>query len=222
MRIAFITSYPLDVSIGSGVVRLIEGFTSALNELGHVAHIISPPEIKFTNYLKLANERLRFNRSLRTHDFSSYDAIIGSDFDGYNLKIPSRIRYYNINGGILADIASFESGKTRKIIQHLAGREKQNAEKALKVIVPSEYTRQRVHYHYGIDTDKISVIPLGIDVNRLKLFCKKNKRNNKIPPQRLCVARQYPRKGIADLVRAFAFIVKKMPQTSTTYLLVKL
>lgn len=58
----------------------------------------------------------------------------------------------------------------------------------------------------GIKEEKITVIGIGIDLNRFRVSAKKKqKRDINI----LCVARLVPEKGIEDLVRAFLEIKKK-------------
>jgi len=163
MRIAFLTSYPLDISIGSGVIRLLQGFSNGLRAVGHFVDIIHPKNYSSSNYLNLANQRLRFNRQVASTELSIYDCVIGSDFDGYTLELAPEIRYFALNAGILADIVRFEEGHIKKTLEHLASREKQNVQKAEKIIVPSRYTRQQIHQLYDVDLDKITVAPLGID-----------------------------------------------------------
>ena len=163
MRIAFLTSYPLDVRIGSGVIRTIQCFSNSLRIAGHSTDIIHPKSFTSSNYLNLANQRLQFNRQIVAKEFSKYDLVIGSDFDGYALKLPPETRYFALNAGILADIVRFEEGRVQKTLQHLACREKQNVQKAEKVIVPSHYTAQQVKRFYEVDSGNIAVVPLGID-----------------------------------------------------------
>lgn len=202
MRIAFLTSYPLDVRIGSGVVRMIKGYHEAMLRLGYDSTIIHP-DFFDNDPVQLACKRLAFNRGLNPRHFNRYDFVIGSDFDGYALDLSGRSTFIALNAGALADILQFESGKEKAVIRHLAEREAQNVRRAKRVIVPSAYSADSVAKYYKIKRDKIAVIPLGIDSKKwieiIDHGPDQEKRNKNI----LCVARQYKRKGISDLIRAF-------------------
>ena len=208
LRIALISSFPANVSVGSGVVRIVQGYGQILKEQGFHVDLIQP-EFQPTSYLNLAVQRLRFNKILQPEN---YDLMIGSDFDGFTITdrgLPKIV----LNAGILADIVRFESGKTQRVLKHLSLRECQNVLSAQAVIVPSKYTAQKVQELYGVSSRRLHIIPLGIDWERWQTHLSKASQSRKRPPTILCVAKQYPRKGIADLIRAFAKILTELSQT---------
>ncbi len=206
-RIALLTSFPPDVTVGSGVVRMIIGYAKALRQVGLQAEIVHPT-FKPTSYLNLAVRRLTFNKKLKLAD---YDLLIGSDFDGFAFAAGSMPKIV-LNGGILADIVRFENGPTRRILEHLSKRECQNVRSALRVVVPSAYTARKVRQYYGVSPERIAVIPLAIDRDYWQNLLHHAKEEFSRPPTILCVAKQYRRKGIADLIRAFSLVRKKVSQ----------
>lgn len=200
LKIAIITSFPLDLTVGSGVVRMILGYATALKSLGHRVQIFHP-QFKANSYLNLAVRRLTFNKKL-TIPQGKFDLVIVSDFDGFalsHLNIPK----IALNAGILADIVQFEKGKVRQILTHLAKRECQNVKHSDLVVVPSHYTARKITEYYQVKAEKIVVIPLGIDLAFWESLQKETHRFSKNNIEFLCVARQYPRKGIPDLLKAF-------------------
>ncbi len=200
LKIAIITSFPLDLTVGSGVVRMILGYAEAFKTLGHQVQILHS-HFKARSYLNLAVQRLVFNKRLSLRQ-EQFDLLLVSDFDGFTLKqLP--IPKIALNAGILADIVRFESGQTRQILRHLAKRECQNVNTSDLVVVPSQYTARKVTEYYGVKEQKLVVIPLGIDLPLWKSLREKSRRVSKKTIEILCVARQYPRKGIADLLKAF-------------------
>lgn len=81
-------------------------------------------------------------------------------------------------------------------------------QKAQAVIVPSEFTRQDIIEHCGVDAKKIRVIPLGIADRFRPLVpdeCVAVRSKYDLPPQYvLFVGALQPRKNLARLFRAFA------------------
>ncbi|HID37962.1 MAG TPA: glycosyltransferase family 1 protein [Calditrichaeota bacterium] len=208
MNFAFLTSYPLDVRIGSGVIRTLVGWQLGLQKLKqHSTLIVS--QIKATTLLSLTNQRLQFNRCITKMDFGLYDYFIGSDFDGYRLDVGKLPPYFVFNGALLADIARFEEGRTAKILKHLARREQQNMQKAIAVFVPSLFSADKVSSLYHIPENKIHLIPLGNDYTEWQQLLSQAGIMTNSKKIILSVARQYPRKGIADLLKAFTLIRKK-------------
>jgi glycosyltransferase involved in cell wall biosynthesis len=93
----------------------------------------------------------------------------------------------------------------------LARLEGANARRAHRVVTTSQYCRKRISFHYHVPLERISIVPEGIDVAdwRSSLAAAPPKPDHH--PTILCVARQYPRKHVADLVQAFALLLKYVP-----------
>jgi len=134
MKIVILTSFPLDVRAGSGVIRSLEGFCSAFRAAGHSCRIFH--QETGTDYSDLNRKRLEFNEYLKSLDLRSYDLVIGSDFDGYLLDTEKLQDYVVFCGGVLADVVRFEKGEAKKTLQDFAGREKINLQKARLVLSP--------------------------------------------------------------------------------------
>jgi alpha-1,3-rhamnosyl/mannosyltransferase len=83
-----------------------------------------------------------------------------------------------------------------------------SARRSQAVITISEFTRDRLVYHYGLDPKKIVVTPLGVDRRWRPLALEEaTERLRGIdPPQRfvLAVGNLHPRKNIPRLIRAVA------------------
>jgi len=209
MKIAILTSFPLDVRAGSGVVRTLEGFCSAFRSAGNTCRIFHQETCP--DYSNLNRKRLEFNEHLKNLDLSLFDLVIGSDFDGWLLDTDNLQDYVVFCGGVLADITRFEKGEAKKDLLDFADKEKINLEKARLVLAPSQYAADKICSLYKIPSAKIKTVPLGIDLSEWdSLFAKSGKTvgREKII---LCTAKQYPRKGIADLIKAFALVCKELP-----------
>ncbi len=193
---------------------MINGYFQALKELNQHIQLLQP-DFKPKSYLNLAVQRLTFNKTLLPQSLDEFDVLIGSDFDGFTISHFKGTKVV-FNAGILADIVRFERGKIAKILSHLARRECQNVQSAKLVIVPSAYTAKKVAELYRVSPDKIRIIPMGFDHSFWAKLRQKVKVKTRKPPGILCVARQYPRKGIDDLLKSFALVLNKMPQARLT------
>lgn len=213
MRIALITSWPMDERIGSGVVRMFRGLNEGFKSNGHQS-IIVHPDYNESDPLKLANRRLAYNRRLKNKKFSDYDLIIASDFDGFALPGEVLKKFLVIGAGLMAELVEFEEDRNKKIIRHLACRERQNMTRARKIITPSRYSAEAVNRLYGISKDKIYEIPLGINFIEWNQYLNNFKVLIREGINILCVARQYRRKGINDLLLAFSMVRRTVPDVS--------
>jgi len=204
----------MDVRIGSGVVRMIQGMNTALNKIGHKSSIIHP-DYYTTDYLKLAELRIEFNSNLKRYDLSQYDAVIGTDFDGY--AVASSIKnYFVMSGGILADIIRFESDPIIGILKKFSHLESENFDSAKTVFVPSLYSASVLTELYGVSRNRIKTIPLGIDLDEWVKLLEKTPLQSRQWSAILCVARHYPRKGIQDLLYAFCGVREELPNVQLT------
>ncbi len=210
MKIAILTSYPLDVRAGSGVIRTLEGLCSAFKTAGNSCcfyHLKSR-----WDYTDLTNLRLEYNNYLKELDLSSYDLVIGSDFDGWMIDVSNLQDYVVFNGGVLADVVRFESGAAKDDLISFAGKEKINLQKARLILAPSLYAAERIHSLYEIHSSKIKITPLGIDVKKWDLLLSNAVTINNGIKNILCVAKQYSRKGTADLIKAFVLVSREYPE----------
>lgn len=204
MRIAFLDSWLQQVAEGSGTAAAIGGLGRALRAHGHHVARIAPPVAWPPN---LTLRRLLFNlyvpALLRT---LPYDLIVGVDIDGVLVAGRVTTPYVCSVKGVIAEELQHERGNVRRLLWLLSRLERINARRAPLVITTSDYCRRSIQHHYGVPAERIRLVPEGIDLAAWPP-----------PPPRgagqtiLCVARQYPRKHIADLIRAFAQVRQHLP-----------
>ena len=213
IRIAFVDSWLKSSAQGSGTAVGITGLQQALHHLGHSVTRVSPASDRPRNlHLRRLLFNSRLSRLLRTQEF---DFAVGFDIDGF-LYSPHRQRLPFVASikGVLAEEAHQERGSPRRLLMALSYLERRNARHADLVLATSRYCQQAIERHYGIPTDKIRIVPEGIDLSRW------NKLAKETPRQRdgrtiLCVARQYPRKRIDDLMRSLVRVRSVVPEVRT-------
>lgn len=219
LRIAFLDSWLQTATEGSGTAVGISGLEQALQHEGHSVERIAPPATGWWTRLPITLRRLLFNLLLPLRfDARAYDLAVGFDWDGvFRSSLATRHSslvthpYICSIKGVIAEELQHEQGRIRFLFMLLAQLEGRNARRADRVITTSEYCRQRIVDHYRVPAHKIGIVPEGIDVAAWTQALAT------IPPATdqartiLCVARQYPRKHIADLLHAFALIRQRVP-----------
>jgi glycosyltransferase involved in cell wall biosynthesis len=139
--------------------------------------------------------------------------VVGFDLDGWRWSAsrPAASRYLVSLKGVAADEARFSrSGAERLLLSTLAAFERRNAESADRVLVPSEYSARFIEARYGIPRERISIVPEPIEMSAWDEL----RGSAPLPPRRptiLSVARQYPRKDTATLLRAFPVVRRAVP-----------
>lgn len=217
MRIAFLDSWLQDAACGSGTAVAIGGLASALIRRGHTVERLVPRG-RWPRSLLL--RRLWFNLTLparfgrggfgRGGEAGSYDLIVGFDIDGVRLAGSSPAPYACSIKGVLAEESRCERGWPRRMLAGLALLERRNARRAPLVLSTSRYCIDRIRHHYGVPAQRLALVPEGIDLELWQSStdpaavadldaCRE-------PFTVLCVARQYPRKRIVDLIDAFATV----------------
>jgi glycosyltransferase involved in cell wall biosynthesis len=205
-RIALLDSWLQTAMEGSGTAVAIGGLGEELRRQGHQVDRITPQ----IGRLPITLRRLWFNLTLPfTFDSSAYDVVVGFDFDG--VWLPRKRPYLCSIKGIIAEELQHERGRVRLLFQLLAKFEGRNARRADRVITTSEYCRQRIVEHYGVPADRIRIVPEGIDLAAWEAAFATIPLHSDHRPTILCVARQYPRKHITDLLHAFALLRPYLP-----------
>lgn len=204
MRIAFLDSWLQHVAEGSGTAAAIGGLGRALRAHGHHVARIAPPVAWPTN---LTLRRLLFNlyvpALLRT---LPYELIVGVDIDGVFVAGRVTTPYVCSIKGVIAEELQHERGNVRRLLWLLSRLERMNARQSPLIITTSTYCRQSIHRHYGVPPERIRLVPEGIDLTQWPAPVARDGGQTI-----LCVARQYPRKHIADLIRAFAQVRQRLP-----------
>jgi glycosyltransferase involved in cell wall biosynthesis len=204
LRIAFLTSTPLNVDRGSGTYVGISTLARELRNQGHKLDIFAPalPAPVYTL------QRVWFNEWLRWRDLHHYDLVVGFDMDGYAVRVP----HVAAIKGVIADEAHFEHGVTRRLMLLQAHYEKRNVRRAGAIIATSSHSAARIEELYSPPRPPV-VVPELIDLRAWReLFNAAEER--RAPANRftvLAVARLYRRKRIDVLLRAAAVLAPEFP-----------
>lgn len=145
-----------------------------------------------------------------------YDLVVGFDIDGFRYAAQAgNTRYICSIKGVLAEELQHERGTVRLLLWSLSRLEHINARRADLVLTTSAYCRHKIHQHYAVPLQRIRIVPEGIDLPGwqqalARLAVPRD------PFAILCVARQYPRKCIADLLHAFVRVQQEEPHARLT------
>ena len=209
MKIAFLDSWLQSSAQGSGTAVGIGGLEQALRSLGHEVTRLSPTSPRPAD---LTLRRLLFNlqlpRLLQNH---RYDLVVGFDIDGFLWSgHASATRYVVSIKGVLAEESLQETGRWRWLLWALSRLERLNARRAPLVVTTSDYCRRAIVRHYGVPVERIRLVPEGIDLTRWQRIAAEPRHSDGATI--LCVARQYRRKHVADLLRAIPRVRQNIPQ----------
>jgi glycosyltransferase involved in cell wall biosynthesis len=195
-RLIFVTGTSATVAEGSGTWVGISVLRDAIVALGHEVTILArQPSVS----------RLGFNIRIRKELRSiQADAVIGFDLDGVFAPKGKPLHVAAIKG-VLADEARHERGISRIALAIQARLERRHVRRADRVITTSAYSAGRIAKFYGVDREKIAVVPELIDLEAWQRALAEAPREAG-PPRILTVAHLYPRKGVDTLLRAFASI----------------
>ncbi len=211
LRIAFLDSWLQTAVDGSGTAVGIDGLEQTLRRHGHTVDRIAPPTHGLWRRLPITARRLCFNlllpQRLRP---SAYDLVVGFDWDGVWLR-RGRTPFVCSIKGIIAEELQHERGRIRLLFSLLARLEGMNARRADRVLTTSRYCRDRIARHYRVPAANIAIVPEGIDVGEWRAALVAAPPRRDLRPTILCVARQYPRKHVADLIAAFALLCAHVP-----------
>jgi glycosyltransferase involved in cell wall biosynthesis len=208
VRIAFLTSTPLDIARGSGTFAGISTLARAAEGLGAEVAFFTPDKHLPVYTL----ERLWFNRRLRRADLGGFDAVVGFDMDGYLVAGRHPGPHIASIKGVIADELRFERGVTRRLMAVQAVCEHKHVCRANLIITTSRYAARRIQECYELARTP-HIVPECIDLEGwADLFT----RNPAAPdPSKFTVfsvCRFYPRKRLDVLLRAAARLRTRIPQ----------
>lgn len=209
MNIAFIDSWVQSSAEGSGTAVAINGLHHTLQKRGIRVTRLAPLQPWPRN---LTARRLLFNLHLPAIlSHLRYDLAVGFDIDGFLWsKRERRTPYLASIKGVLAEESRQERGAVRRLLWSLSRLEGVNARHADGVITTSDYCRRAIRRHYGVAEQRVRLVPEGIDLKRWRRIAREAPRRSD-GATILCVARQYPRKHIADLLRAMPLVRAAIP-----------
>ncbi len=208
LRIAFVDSWLQTAVAGSGTAVAIGGLEAALREQGHLVDRHAPTPDRWPLTLR----RLRFNLLVSDRlRRSTYDLVVGFDIDGCGFAVVPNKPYVCSIKGVIAEELQHERGHVWLLFQLLARIEGWNARRARRVLTDSAYARAAVHQHYRVPLDRIGLVPEGIDLARWQDTVAELPAKPHSNPTILCVARQYHRKHVDDLLSAAALLRRHLP-----------
>jgi len=219
LRIAFINSWRSESFDGSGTAVGIRSLAKGLALLGHEVSVVRPKG----GSPGLAR-RLLFNLRLpsQLRNSAPFHLVVGFDIDGFRWAPAQRtdVPYVVSLKGIAADEARFSrSWGERAFLSMLARIERRNALAADRVLVPSRYSAGIARHAYGIPEERIGVVPEAVDLApwravraaRDEVRTERGEVDARSSPTLtiLSVARQYPRKDTATLLRAMPSVLAR-------------
>ncbi len=143
------------------------------------------------------------------------DLVLGVDLDGFLWARRRRIPFVASLKGIIADELKNERGWVRVLLGLQARWERRNTERADQVIVASAYSAEVAGREYGLTADRLAIVPEAIDLETwdAQFGQARGRVENRREAARvvLSVARMYPRKHLADLLRAAVPLRARIP-----------
>lgn len=204
MRLALLTSEPLDVARGSGTAVAIARLRDGLEREGVAVPVLTPPRARHNGTVA----RWRFNRSLRGMSFREYDAVLGVNGDGWMAAPTFDVPYIALVKALYAGALEHEHGATRQLLRVQAGWEAAGARRADLVVVPSAYVKAEVVRRYGIAERRVRVVAEPFDPDAWAARLPANLRGG---ARVLCVAHLYPRKRVDELLDAWPAVRAARP-----------
>lgn len=206
MRVVFLSSTPASAPEGSGTFVALAGIVRGLGALGHDVTV----------------RPLRLRTSFHTLDRWLYnvgtllsppraDVVVGVDLDGFLWARRRDRRYVAALKGVIADELRNERGWVRALLTLQARWERENVERADRVAVTSQYSARVARDAYGIEPEKLVVIPEPIDLADWRRRFANAPVRTTSPPVVLAVARMYPRKRLEDLLTAAIPLQNRIP-----------
>jgi glycosyltransferase involved in cell wall biosynthesis len=142
--------------------------------------------------------------------------VVGFDLDGGLLARGTPDAPYAVAlKGVMADEARFERGRDLARFRALLPLERRNARRADVVLCTSGYSRARAIEAYGLDPDRVRVVPEGIDASAWEPVERAARARPGPSPDGgviLNVARQYRRKNTELLIRALPRVRAARPR----------
>lgn len=210
MRLAFLTSTPLNVQGGSGTFVGIAALRRALQEQGHHIDLIAPAP--GPTPLGHAAQRIAFNLRAGSRLAAlgpDLDGVIGFDLDGCLLR--HRAPFVASIKGVLAEELTFERGVVRGSLWVQSRFERLNVHRAPLVLTTSAYARARIAADYGVSAAKIAVVPELIDLAHWRAALAAAGPRRTWNPTILTVCHLYPRKSVAVLLHALPRVLAAVP-----------
>jgi glycosyltransferase involved in cell wall biosynthesis len=211
LRIAVLSSTPLNAIEGSGTFVGIAGLHRGLAALGHAVDV--RPLRRRTGFHTL--DRWLYNVGVVLSPPADVDLVVGVDLDGFLWARRRRLPFVASLKGVIADELQNERGWVRRLLSIQARWERLNTRRADLVMVTSRYSADVVQRRYGVPATRLAVVPEPIDLVAWDEQFARAPRRPRSGPVILSVARMYPRKRLSDLLRATAILTARIPEART-------
>jgi len=196
-RLLFVTGTPADVRGGSGTYVGISVLQRAVEALGHEVELLAPGSRGGVSL----QARVLFNiRARSAAGRRAPDVVVGFDWDGLFLR-SGAVHVASIKG-VIAEEATFERGIPWLRLTTEAFLERRHVRRADRVLAPSRHSAERLAVDYGLDPERMRVVPEPIDLARWRKALEDAPGVSAETPAILCVAHLYPRKDVATLLDA--------------------
>jgi phosphatidyl-myo-inositol dimannoside synthase len=211
LRVAFLDSWRPSSHDGSGTAVAIANLERGLQALGHRVTVLRPRAARGPLLLRRLLHNLALPARLRRE--GPFDLVVGFDIDGVWWSARARHPrpgFVVALKGIAADEARFAAGGDRILLRLLARLERRNAQGASAVLVPSRYSAEVARARYDLLADRVRVVPEPLDLEPWDALIA-DAPPRPAEPTILSVARQYPRKDTATLLRALPLVRDRIP-----------
>src|SRR5262249_19684348 len=207
LRIAVLSSTPLNPIEGSGTFVGIAGLHHGLTSLGHQVEI--RPLGRRTGFHTL--DRYLYNVGVAVAPPRGFDLVVGVDLDGFLWARRRRLPFVASLKGIIADELRNERGWVRVLLSVQARWEQLNTQRADLVHVTSHYCADVARREDGVPERRLPVRPESIHLDAWDAEFGRAARRPRRGPVVLAVARAYPRKRLQDLLHAAAALERRVP-----------
>lgn len=208
MRIAVLTSTPLNPREGSGTYVSLANFRAGLEAWGHTVEL--RPLRTRTRFHTF--DRWLYNAGVAAAPPRDADLVVGYDLDGFLwARRRGRQPFVVLLKGIIADELRNERGLVRVLLSVQARWERRNTARADAVLVPSHYSAAVAQDVYGVPASRIGVVPESIDLAAWQARLAAAPRRPRAGPTVLAVGRTYARKRFPDLLQAAARLRSAIP-----------
>lgn len=119
------------------------------------------------------------------------------------ITVHDLIRYFDLIGRFPTPLIHLPNGRDR----FLLSLDYRGINKAIRIIVPSFHTKEDLIQYLGISSEKIAVIPHGVD----PIFCPRDGDRPLQEPYLLYVGSEHPRKNLPFLFRVFKEVKRSFP-----------
>ncbi len=203
--IGIVSPWPASVETGSGTTVSQNRLVDALALAGMQAELVYTS--RFATTAAELEERRRLNAALGP-GLERYEAILGIDGEGWLWAAkPRRTPFIAFCEAVLVEVLPFEDGASAELLRAQAEWEAAAARAAQAVVARSEFAAGRVAEAYGILRERITVLPIPLDLDAWRTSLARLPKE----PLVLAVGHAYARKNYGTLLAAWPAVAAAHP-----------